>query len=483
MTQFTESSPPLPRGRHAARRRTPSIVAAALGGAVAAGLGLGAITILVLFLWITSPDPASGSGSALHVTAALWLLAHGATVLRTDALSGTTVPVGVTPMLLTAVPAWLLHRLAVHAVTGQADRSTDARVAPLGPQATLAWLLAGYLLVAGCVVLWTTGGPLRCEPVSALLHVPLLAAPAAAAGTWTACGRPSSVRLAAALPHAVRRAAARVRLPYGGLRVAARSGLAAAAVLTGGGAVLSTGSLIWHGHAAVQSLLRLSGTVSGRFAVLLLAVALVPNAAVWAAAYALGPGFPVGSGGWVWPAAVHGYPVALPDFPLLAELPSPTGPAGGSPLAWLVLLVPVAAGAVLARAVCREAVERGWPAKRTATVAALAAGCCGAAMAFATGLAAGPMGVGALARFGPAAWLTGAAALGWSAGVGVPGALLGRWWQVREPGIAPPDPAASPPDPAAAPLGTAGRQVSAGRRASAVRARAAGWCRPGGRAG
>jgi hypothetical protein len=48
--------------------------------------------------------------------------------------------------------------------------------------------------------------------------------------------------------------------------------------------------------------------------------------------------------------------------------------------------------------------------------------------------AGGPMGTGRLAAFGPVWWLTGPAALAWTAGIGVPGALGVRAWRVRVPG-------------------------------------------------
>ncbi|NED14400.1 DUF6350 family protein, partial [Streptomyces sp. SID9124] len=64
--------------------------------------------------------------------------------------------------------------------------------------------------------------------------------------------------------------------------------------------------------------------------VLLLALGLVPNAAMWGAAYGLGPGFALGTASTVTPLAFTGSP-ALPDFPLLAAMPA-HGP--GSPLNW-----------------------------------------------------------------------------------------------------------------------------------------------------
>ncbi|NEB78773.1 hypothetical protein G3I40_26645, partial [Streptomyces sp. SID14478] len=94
------------------RERSPGPAAGVFGGLVAAGLGLGACAVLVMVLWISSPYPDSGPGGALHTAAALWLLAHGAEVIRTDTLSGSPAPLGVTPLLLLALPVWLVHRAA-----------------------------------------------------------------------------------------------------------------------------------------------------------------------------------------------------------------------------------------------------------------------------------------------------------------------------------------------------------------------------------
>ncbi|MBK3638845.1 hypothetical protein JHN52_39640, partial [Streptomyces sp. MBT97] len=92
------------------RDRSSGLAAGLLGGALAAGLGLASFAVLVMVLWISSPYPDSGPGGALHVAAALWLLAHGAELVRVDTLSGVPAPVGVTPLLLLALPVWLVWR-------------------------------------------------------------------------------------------------------------------------------------------------------------------------------------------------------------------------------------------------------------------------------------------------------------------------------------------------------------------------------------
>ncbi|MBO0518054.1 cell division protein PerM, partial [Streptomyces beijiangensis] len=148
---------------------------------------------------------------------------------------------------------------------------------------------------------------------------------------------------------------------------AARAAAVGVAVLVGGGALLVGGALVWHAGAAQSAFPQLTGVWSGRFAVLLLALALVPNAAVWAAAYALGPGFSLGAGAAASPFAVTTNP-ALPHFPLLAAVPAE---GRGTWLGWAVALVPLVAGAAVGWFSVRTEHDRGL--RDTAAVAALAA--------------------------------------------------------------------------------------------------------------
>ena len=102
--QTTVRRPPLSSLLARLRERSPGLAAGLVGGVLAAGLGLGSFAVLVVVMWISSPYPDSGPGGSLHVAAALWLLAHGAELVRTDTLSGVPAPVGVTPLLLPAPP-------------------------------------------------------------------------------------------------------------------------------------------------------------------------------------------------------------------------------------------------------------------------------------------------------------------------------------------------------------------------------------------
>ncbi|GGW90215.1 hypothetical protein GCM10010383_19660 [Streptomyces lomondensis] len=432
------------------RDRTPGLVGGLADGAVAAGLGLASFAVLVMMLWISSPYPDSGPGGALHVAAALWLLAHGAELVRTDTLSGVPAPVGIPPLLLLALPVWLLHRAARDAADGGAGDEDDGfgedvepgEGPPLVPART-AWtgVVLGYLAVAAPAALYAAGGALRPSWVWTAVCVPLVAAVAAGAGVWSAYGRPGGPlrRLLGVLPAGVRPL---VLGPDGRPGVAARATAAGLAVLVGGGALLVALSLVGHGTTAQASLLRLTEAWSGRFAVLLLCAALLPNAAVWGAAYALGPGFALGAGHVVSPLSSAPAPF-LPPFPLLAAVPE----AGeGTPVHWAAGAVPVAAGVVVGWMVAKGAApgEGGatrpgggravvWSAARTARAAGLTAVFCAAVLAGLAALAGGPLGAAVLAGFGPVWWQVGAATLAWLTLVAVPTAVGVRAWRCRSP--------------------------------------------------
>ncbi|MFJ1745583.1 DUF6350 family protein [Streptomyces sp. NPDC088116] len=429
MTQLTDRATPLSSAAAEDRGRAAALTAAFLRGAIAAGLGLGTLAVLAMALWISSPYPESGAGQTLHVAAALWLLSHGIELVRPDTLSGNPAPLGLVPLSLSVLPVYLVYRAARDTLDPDEGR---VQLTSLGTVATVA---GGYLLVGAGAVLYTAGGPLIAHPVRAALALPLVPVLSAAAGAWTAYGRPRGP-LPLWLPRTVRSLLVRTVWAPAALRrgaVAVRAGTGAALLLVGGGALLVGISLVWHAGAAHESFLRLAGDWSGRFAVLLLGLALVPNAAIWGASYGLGPGFALGTASTATPLAVTGTP-ALPSFPLLAALPH--GP--GTALNWAAAGVPVVAGLAVAWFTVRVAAppfavrEEAWGAGATALTAALGGVATAGLMAFLAAMSGGPLGNADLAAFGPVWWLTGAAALVWTLVLGVPAALLLRVWRVRE---------------------------------------------------
>ncbi|MFF4146022.1 DUF6350 family protein [Streptomyces sp. NPDC001698] len=437
--QTTRRRPPLSRLRTRLRDRSPGLGACFLGGAVAAGLGLGSFTVLVVALWISSPYPDSGPGGALHVAGALWLLAHGAELIRTETLTGVPAPVGVTPLLLLALPALLVHRAARDATDGGDG-------GPLVPPRT-AWtgVVLGYLAVGSGAAAYADGGALRTSWAWAAVCVPLVTAAAAGSGVWTAYGCPRAPleRALNRLPGGVRRLLLGPG-PRARLGVATRAAGAGAMVFAGGGALMLAVSLVVHAGTVQGAFLELTEGWSGRFAVLLLCLALLPNAMLWAAAYSLGPGFVLGAGHAVGPLSSAPAPL-LPPFPLLAAVPDP-GP--GTALNWATASLPVTAGLTMGWFVARSAVreERGgaepdggearagvraWSWRRTVAGAGLASLLCAAVLGVLAALAGGPLGGAALARFGPVGWQVGAAALVWTATAAVPTAAALRAWHCR----------------------------------------------------
>ncbi|WP_308315439.1 DUF6350 family protein [Streptomyces sp. ISL-100] len=402
---------------------------------IAAGLGLGSLAVLVLGLWISSPYPDNGPGEALRVAAGLWLLAHGAELVRYDTLSGVPAPVALTPMLLMALPVWLAHRAARDAVEGEGEGGSgeeggDREVEGARPTALVAFcgVVAGYLVVGAAAVLYAYGGPLPAGLLSAALHLPVVAAVGAAAGVRTANGRPRGP-LPRWVPGGLREVFVRPRF-----RVALGAAWAGVVALMSGGALVALVSLVWHAGAAQGAVLQLAADWSGRLAVVLLVLALAPNAAVWGAAYGLGPGFALGAGATATPLGAVGTP-ALPHFPLVAALPSGEGV---TLVHWATSAVPVVAAVTVAWFTVRTAAppfavrEEAWTPSETALGAALAGAGCGAATAVLAALASGPLGVGALSEFGPVWWRTGGAALVWTVTLGVPAALVLRAWRLRD---------------------------------------------------
>ncbi|MFI2606996.1 DUF6350 family protein [Kitasatospora sp. NPDC018619] len=390
-----------------------------LAGVRTALVGLAAVGLPVLGLWIVSPYADDGAAAVTRLAGAVWLIGHGAPLLR----GPSDAPLGVAPLLLGVLAVARLHRAAAGVAARRGPRPRWG-----GPVAV--W--AGYCAVALAVALHCAGaGPLRSR---VLLDVPVVAL---VAGLATAAGARSVAVPEGVADFLLDRLPPPYR-PVDGVPVVRAAALAAGAGLVAvGGLLVACSAVLAAVAGGGRGSALLGGGPAAVLGLLVLSAVLLPNAVLWGAAYALGPGFAVGAGAVVAPTGAVLGPV--PEFPLFALLPV-DGP-GGWRLAAAVL--PLLAGVVPAVLLGRAAAGRRrraggapqrsepWPAAATAVAALATALAVGAGAAVLGWLSGGALAGERLAWVGPVPW-TGPAAAGWVALVAVPGALLVRYRTLGE---------------------------------------------------
>lgn len=376
----------------------PLTVSAAIAGLAAAGTTLVTFLGLAVVGWFLADAGAHGrTTDALRVGADVWLVGHGARLTLAGA------PLGIVPLLVTAVLVVAVHRFARWAALTSEPVDDDRTVV------LAATILAGLYVVAAVVTCVVAADESASPSLGRTIVGSALLA--GATGTLGLAGGTGRLRLwAQRVPGWVRSIAHGAAASFL-LLVVAASLLVAVALLTG-----------LNDAARMMAALELSG---GDYVMYALAtVALAPNAVLLGAAYLLGPGFAVGTGTVVSPALVDLGPV--PAFPLLAALPD-DGPAPVWALA--VLAVPVAvamAGAVLAQRSYRV------PAYDSAALRGFGTGLGAAVLTTVAVLAAGgPMGTGRMADIGaPAGEVLVAALLAMGLGGLVAGTVT-AWFQRR----------------------------------------------------
>ncbi|GGJ99495.1 hypothetical protein GCM10010123_31710 [Pilimelia anulata] len=375
----------LPRQRRPGRKRAPLLLAAAV--AVGWATLVSALPPL-LAGWFAG----TGFGTGLRLGLAGWLLGHGVPV-RTA-----VGPLTLAPLALGALAAWRLERAGLHAVRAIGARRTGAIGRTLAVAGALGLV---YGLVGGLAALVVGGdGEVAVTAWRAVLTLTVFGAVAGGVGAARASG--AAARLHRALPVPV--------------RLAARFGTVAALTLLALGAAAAglALALAWDDASKVLGAYRTG--VGGQLGLTLLCAAYLPNVAVWAAAYLLGPGFALGTETSVTVAEVH--VGALPAVPLFAGLPD--GDLAG--LGLFVAAAPVLAGGfggwLLARAAPRGGDGPDW--SRLLGAAALSGPVAGALLGAAAWAGGGALGAGRLAELGPVAWQVALVA----AGGGLVGAVL-----------------------------------------------------------
>ena len=212
------------------------------------------------------------------------------------------------------------------------------------------------------------------------------------------------------------------------LRTAAVAGAGGPGVYVACGALLVGISLAVHAGRVTSLATATDPGLVGGLGLLLVSLALVPNAVLWGAAFLAGPGVAVGAGTALGPFGVH--VGAVPALPLLAALPGSDVPW---PVTALVLLAPLGAG-VLAGVLTHRRADPGAQGRRVrdaAGQAALAGPVAGAGLLVLAWLSGGPLGGGRLSDVGPSPWRVGVAVLVEVGVAAAATAAVGAWRVTR----------------------------------------------------
>jgi hypothetical protein len=349
------------------------VVAGVKAASAVTAAGLGVIVLLVLAGWIAAPHQSVGLPAVLRAGGALWLVGqHVGFTLRGAGRIG-MLPLGL--VLLPGAMLWRAGRWVVGA--GQVRRLRHVGYAALA-------LAVPYSVLTAAVALASRSAQFSASVPQAALSGLLLAI--AAGGLGGARALAPWRQLIRLLPERQRSIVIAVAGSLG--------------VLVAAGALLAGGALLAHLHESAVLQRSLGAGSVGTVLLLLLQIGYVPNAIMWAIAFALGPGFAFGAGTVVAPTgAALG---RLPAVPLLAALPPGVHAAMPGWLAPVVLALPYLAGGV-----------GGWLLIRMAPTASIeVAPLWGMASGLLAGLlvgilaafSGGPLGDGRLAAVGPSGW-------------------------------------------------------------------------------
>lgn len=348
----------------------PLGAAALIGAGWACAMGLLAFGVPVLLGWALASGPASAPGDAIRVGVHVWLAAH---LVPAETPAG---PIGLLPLGFVLIPIALLALVGRWAARAARPRDLPDAVLLAGA------LSVAYALLAVLVGAWGSTDTLS-SPAYAMFLAPLLIASIV---TTTAVIRSAGL-------------GARVRgfVPDNAIAVLS-GGAAALLVLVAGGAVIGGIALALQLDEASDLASRLRPGAVGAVLLTIVCIGYIPNAAIWAASFAVGPGFAVGAGTTITPSVAESG--ALPAFPLLAALPSDGPPPA---IVAITMLLPLVAALVGGAVVARRASAH-TPAEHVAGLGALAGLMGGLSLGLLALLSGGPLGDDRLALLGPSAW-------------------------------------------------------------------------------
>jgi hypothetical protein len=358
-------------------------LAGALAAAWALVAGLAVAALPALLVWIDE-GAAAPAGDPGRLGVQIWLAGH-----RVDLQVG-GADVWFAPLGLTIVVLLLLYRAArwaAHTAGVSRLRTALAVVLPA---------VGVYAIGAAGLAVWSVTATVSADPLSA----------AAWAGSIAAVGAGIGVVVEADLVGRMLTRLPTWSVPVLGGAAAAVAGLFAV------GSVLVAVSAVAHSDRIAAVATALDPDLTGGLALAMAGAALVPNAAVWAAAYALGPGFALGAGTTIGPGVVE--LGIVPALPALAAVPTETYGWRG----WLVFVGPFLVGILTGVITDSWSTGGRWRAGANAVAASAVAG---AAMAGLSWFAGGSVGAARMSVVGPEPFVTGIATF---LEVGIPAVIV-----------------------------------------------------------
>jgi hypothetical protein len=292
-------------------KRPPLLVATGFATLWAALLSY--VPVAVVIGLARTLEGEGGLAGAAHAGLAGWLLGHGVPI-------GTSIgPLALAPLLLTLLATWRLNRAGLHATRAVGARNSGSIRTALRVSATIG---VAYAILGWLAAIVVDGRGTDVSPARAALNFFLLGLLASLIGALRSTD--GLLVLARRMPPVVRH----------GLR----TGLVAALLIVAVGAAFAGLSVAIGGGQAADMIAAYRTGTAGQAGITLVSLAYGVNAAIWAVAYLLGPGFLLGTGSVIRLTEVTLGP--LPTLPLLAGLPA--GPMGATGA--LLLAVPVLVG-------------------------------------------------------------------------------------------------------------------------------------------
>ena len=375
----------------------PLLWRSAVAGGSAALVSMLAIALPALLAWVASAESTVDWTRALSVGSCAWLLANGAHLRVGHAT------ISLMPWLLTAIPLGVAT-IAARRILAQLDDGSPRRFKAWGglrrdvAQAGIAFV-SSYATVGLVVALVTAGDPLHASVPGSVLGTAVVGT----ASILAALALEFRGEIASVAPDLA--GVLKTRLPIY-LRRAIYPGLWGALAVFVAGLALAVVAVLMHLGRIGRLYDALGADPVGMGVLTIGQLLALPNVAIWAASWIAGPGFGFGEGTAItWS---HSDPGLLPLIPGLGAVPDPGPlPAG----LWLMVLVPVAAGALVGwRALRQVARLSSWKVKaRTAGSACVVAA---SVLTLASALAGGSLGAARLSAVGAPSLMFGVAVLG-----------------------------------------------------------------------